>query len=285
MLAPKSRSGMGHLAAAACCTALTMFVYPVQRQRLPSRPARISLSLGLGLQASSSQAERIIPGVQNPHCNPCWSQNAGCTGCSLPSCARPSMVVTERPSAWTANREQDFTALPSRRTVQAPHWLVSQPTCVPVRPRTSRRKWTSSTRGSTERISLVPLTCTVMEFTEPPLPWGPIHYTCVELVITRRGARRSPAGRVLWRVEHRCRARSGASMLRSASPSVGETFGVSLAQRPGTMNKLIVLALFATAGGGAIDKQSSTSQDAEAWAAARSPRISSRYLESRLAAR
>ena len=30
---------------------------------------------------------------------------------------------------------QDFTALPSTCTTQAPHCEVSQPTCVPVRPR------------------------------------------------------------------------------------------------------------------------------------------------------
>src|SRR5262249_4339034 len=61
-----------------------------------------------------------------------------------------------------------FTAAPSSSTVQAPHWLVSQPTCVPVSPSTSRRKWTRRTRGSTERVSLAPLTCRVTEFTVPP---------------------------------------------------------------------------------------------------------------------
>jgi hypothetical protein len=35
----------------------------------------------------------IIPGVQNPHCRASWSTNACCTGCSLPSFAKPSMVV------------------------------------------------------------------------------------------------------------------------------------------------------------------------------------------------
>jgi len=46
------------------------------------------------------------------------------TGCSLPSFARPSMVVTCAPCACTANMVQDFTALPSICTTQAPHWLV-----------------------------------------------------------------------------------------------------------------------------------------------------------------
>src|SRR5712692_6319555 len=43
-------------------------------------------------------------------------------------------------------------------TVHAPHWLVSQPTFVPVSPRVSRRKWTSSRRGSTSAVCVAPLT-------------------------------------------------------------------------------------------------------------------------------
>src|SRR5207248_8934047 len=111
-----------------------------------------------------------MPGVQNPHCRPCWSQNACCMGWSFPSCASPSMVVTERPSTCTAKSEHDFTAAPSSRTVQAPHWLVSQPTCVPVRPSASRRKWTRSMRGSTSRVWATPFTLMEMELTAYPLP-------------------------------------------------------------------------------------------------------------------
>jgi hypothetical protein len=43
-------------------------------------------------------------------------------------------VVTEPPSAWTASTAQDFTLVPSSRTVQVPQLEVSQPTGVPVRP-------------------------------------------------------------------------------------------------------------------------------------------------------
>src|SRR5258708_396500 len=78
------------------------------------------------------------------------------------------MVVTARPSACTAKSEHDFTAAPSSRTVHAPHWLVSQPTCVPVSPSTSRRKWTRSNRGSTFWVSLCPLTLRVTEVKSPP---------------------------------------------------------------------------------------------------------------------
>ena len=52
--------------------------------------------------------------------------------------ASPSMVTISAPSAWTASTVQDFTALPSTRTTQAPHCDVSQPTWVPVRPSVSR---------------------------------------------------------------------------------------------------------------------------------------------------
>jgi hypothetical protein len=81
-----------------------------------------------------------MPGVQKPHCSPCFSQKPSWIGCSLPSLAMPSMVVIWAPSAWTASIVQDFTAWPSRWMVQAPHWLVSHPTWVPVNPASSRMK-------------------------------------------------------------------------------------------------------------------------------------------------
>ncbi len=53
---------------------------------------------------------------------------------------------------------QLFTDLPSTWTTQAPHWLVSQPTWVPVRPRCSRRNWTSKVRASTLAEAGLPFT-------------------------------------------------------------------------------------------------------------------------------
>src|SRR4051812_13003705 len=100
----------------------------------------------------------IIPGVQKPHWRPCLSQNACCIGWKPPFCDSPSIVVTSLPSAWTASTVQDFTALPSRWIVQAPHWDVSQPTFVPVRPMVSRRKSTSRVRGATSVSRRTPLT-------------------------------------------------------------------------------------------------------------------------------
>ena len=60
-------------------------------------------------------------------------------------------MVTSCPSAWTARTEQLFTDRPSMSTVQAPQLEVSQPIGVPVRARSSRRRWTRSRRGSTSR--------------------------------------------------------------------------------------------------------------------------------------
>src|SRR6266404_2794702 len=90
-------------------------------------------------------------------------------GCSLPSFSRPSTVVISDPSACTANMVQDFTAKPFINTVQAPQYVVSQPTCVPVRSHASRRNSTSNMRGSTSRAHGLPLalilTLTAMLFT------------------------------------------------------------------------------------------------------------------------
>src|SRR6266550_1854222 len=100
----------------------------------------------------------IIPGVQKPHCRPWHSQKPCCTACRLPLVARPSIVRTSAPSACTANIVHDFTARPSASTVHAPQMPVSHPTCVPVRLHWSRRKCTSSSRGSTSPWRGVPLT-------------------------------------------------------------------------------------------------------------------------------
>src|SRR6476660_9632506 len=68
------------------------------------------------------------------------------------------MVLTSWPSAITASVVQDFTALPSRWTTQAPHCEVSQPTWVPVSRRFSRKNCTSRVRGSTLAVTGLPFT-------------------------------------------------------------------------------------------------------------------------------
>ena len=93
----------------------------------------------------------IMPGVQKPHCSPWQAAKASCTGSRAPSLGRPSTVVTRRPSAMTASTVQDLTGVSSSHTTQAPQFDVSQPQCEPVSRSSSRRKWMSSSRGSTTR--------------------------------------------------------------------------------------------------------------------------------------
>src|SRR5690625_855925 len=70
----------------------------------------------------------------------------------------PSIVMISAPSQAMAKTVQDFTLSPSTWTVQAPHWLVSQPTCVPVSPNPSRRNWTRSVLPSTSPETGLPFT-------------------------------------------------------------------------------------------------------------------------------
>src|SRR6185312_15555219 len=74
----------------------------------------------------------------------------------------PSMVVTSRPCNWATSTLQLFTALPPTWTVQAPQLAVSQPTCVPVRRRCSRRKLDSRVSASTSAATALPLTVSSM---------------------------------------------------------------------------------------------------------------------------
>src|SRR5690242_8515219 len=83
------------------------------------------------------------------------------------------MVLTSWPSAMTASVVQDFTALPSRCTTQAPHCEVSQPTWVPVRRRFSRRNCTSRVRGSTLAVTGLPFTI------RETLAIGTLYFVCV----------------------------------------------------------------------------------------------------------
>src|SRR5437773_1814332 len=124
---------------------------------------RISASLGSGFWESRSTAVMIKPGVQKPHCSPCLSQNACCSGCRSPSWLNPSIVLIALPSACTARTVQLLIAWPSISTVHAPHWLVSQPMCVPVRSSSSRSTYASNALGSTSAVRAAPFTFSVME--------------------------------------------------------------------------------------------------------------------------
>src|ERR687888_292734 len=132
----------------------------------PSSPRRISVSVSRSpFVPRSSTPVMIIPGVQKPHWSAWRSQNASWSGWSSPPRARPSIVVISLPSAWTASTVHDFTARPSKWIVQAPQSDVSQPIFVPVSPRSSRRKSTSSVRGSTSASCRTPLTVSAIGIT------------------------------------------------------------------------------------------------------------------------
>ena len=63
---------------------------------------RISSSVGDGLEASRAWADMIIPGVQNPHWTPPLGDHVLLEGVQPVPAMIPSMVVMDRPSAWTA---------------------------------------------------------------------------------------------------------------------------------------------------------------------------------------
>ena len=100
---------------------------------LPSSPWRICSSVGVGLRSQQlvrrqDHPRRAEPALQAVLVPERLLQR-------MRACrrrARPSIVVTDAPSACTARQVHDLTATPSSSTVQAPHWLVSQPILVPV---------------------------------------------------------------------------------------------------------------------------------------------------------
>src|SRR6478609_10319431 len=68
------------------------------------------------------------------------------------------MVRILAPSHCKASVVHDLTAIPSMWTTQAPHCDVSQPTCVPVSRKFSRRNCTSKVRASTSPVTALPFT-------------------------------------------------------------------------------------------------------------------------------
>ena len=76
--------------------------------------------------------------MQKPHCTAPALRNSSCRSVS-PSADSPSTVVTSCPSASTQRTRQEFTALPSSSTVQAPHSPSAQQLLVPGSPTSSRR--------------------------------------------------------------------------------------------------------------------------------------------------
>src|SRR5262245_50077035 len=78
------------------------------------------------------------------------------------------MVVIVAPSHCNASIVHDFIAFPLTCTTQAPHCVVSHPTCVPVRPSVCLRKSTSNVRPSTSPRTARPFT--IIDTPGIPLP-------------------------------------------------------------------------------------------------------------------
>src|SRR5205807_1639577 len=89
--------------------ASSIFGYAPQRHRLPAIACRTSSRVGLGLAATSAEAETIWPGVQKPHWSASARTNAPTSGCSR----RPSIVVTSRPATVCASVMQESEGMPS----------------------------------------------------------------------------------------------------------------------------------------------------------------------------
>src|SRR5207247_7951185 len=163
--------------------------------------SRICCSLGFLFLSRSALVVMSMPGVQKPHCRPCFSVKPSCTGWSLPPCSRPSTVVIFAPSACTASTVHDLTGLPSSTTVHAPQCEVSQPTCVPVIRNTSRMRWTSRRRDSTSASRAAPLIVTLI--------------LCLAISVSSRALDR------LAQCAHRQNARHFALVLDRATPVGG----------------------------------------------------------------
>src|SRR5690606_31767756 len=126
------------------------------RPRLAAMRSTISSREGWGRACNKAAARMICPDWQYPHCGTCSAIHAFCKGWS-PFGDRPSIVVTERPSALSSGVRQANTAAPSRCTVQAPHRPAPQPNFVPTRPRCSRNTHNSAVSGAACTSSSRPL--------------------------------------------------------------------------------------------------------------------------------
>src|SRR6266849_898846 len=137
-------------------------MYPVQRQRLPARPSRISASLGLGFRSTRFTAARIMPGVQIPHCALPQAMNASWTACNRSPSATPSLVRIVVPSACSAGMRQLFTSSPFNSIEHAPHSPSPQPSFVPVSFNSSRNTSSSRAIGWASNCTAQPFTVHLM---------------------------------------------------------------------------------------------------------------------------
>ncbi len=119
----------------------------------------MSSRVGRGFWSKSALAEMMNPGVQKPHWAPPWIIQAICRGWRHSGVPSPSMVVTLAPSGTLAILvTQERTSLPSRITLQAPHWPCPQPILTPVSKRLRRKTSARLSSASTTSRRGMPLT-------------------------------------------------------------------------------------------------------------------------------
>ena len=113
-----------------------------------------------GRAARSASAAMSIPGVQMPHCAAPWARNAAWRSLRRAVRRRPAPRPSRSsaPSTCAAGTRHDTAWRPSSRTVHAPQSPASQPTFVPVSPRSSRRTSDRRRIGSTATRDARPLT-------------------------------------------------------------------------------------------------------------------------------
>ena len=110
-------------------------------------------------------------GCDTSNCGSCvvWLDAKPVKSCTLLAAMADGRTLrTVRPSAIGVSTVHDFTGLPLSQTMQVPQFDVSQPQWLPVRPSSSRRKWMSSSRGSTSLVYSVPLSVTVTRIGQLP---------------------------------------------------------------------------------------------------------------------
>ena len=126
----------------------------------------MSASVGFGIAVSSVAAARIWPDWQSPHFG---------VRCSIQACGSawrlsgwgPSIAVTSRPSTMATAVRQERMAVPSTRTVQAPHGAIPQPCFVSVRSSASRRAHSRGRSGSVSRGCRRPFSARVIGVCDP----------------------------------------------------------------------------------------------------------------------
>ena len=117
-------------------------------------PSRTAWGWAGIFSCTMARARITKPGVQKPHCSAWCLLKHCCITCKSDSLwATPSMVVTCCPWVCKAKRLHDLMAAPLTKTVQAPHWAVSQPWCVPVRWHCSRSTSINKSAGDVSSVT------------------------------------------------------------------------------------------------------------------------------------